>query len=82
MRVAADEVPGYVRNLLGIYEERRDEGESFRDFIARHEEDDLTGLAEPEETSYEDPYLGNTKMTWYPYAEESDLDAAPTPADD
>ena len=82
MRVAADEVPGYVRNLLGIYEERRHEGESFRDFIARHEEDDLTGLAEPEETSYEDPYLGNTKMTWYPYAEESDLDAAPTPADD
>jgi len=81
MRVAADEVPGYIENLLSIYEERRD-GESFREFIARHDDEDLNGLADPEETSYEDPYLGNTKMTWYPYAEESDLDAAPTPADD
>ena len=81
MRVAADEVPGYIENLLSIYEERRD-GESFREFIARHEEDDLNGLADPEETSYEDPYLGNTKLTWYPYAEESEMDASPTPADD
>ena len=94
MRVAADEVPGYIRNLLEIYDERavpseqreRDgetvERESFREFIARHDEDDLNGMAEPEETSYEDPYLGNTKMTWYPYAEDTDMDAAPTPADD
>ena len=81
MRVAADEVPGYIENLLSIYEERRD-GESFREFIARHDDEDLNGLADPEETSYEDPYLGNTKMTWYPYAEESEMDASPTPADD
>ncbi|QLD89811.1 ferredoxin--nitrite reductase [Natronomonas salina] len=80
MRVAADEVPGYVQNLLSIYEERRQDGESFREFIARHEEDDLNGLAEPEETSYEDPYLGNTKMTWYPYAEESEMADSPAPA--
>jgi len=82
MRVAADEVPGYIRNLLGIYENERNQGESFREFIARHGEDELTGLAAPEETSYEDPYLGNTKMTWYPYAEETDMDASPSPADD
>ena len=82
MRVAADEVPGYIENLLSIYKERRDEGESFREFIARHDDDELNGLAEPEETSYEDPYLGNTKLTWYPYAEESEMDASPTPADD
>ncbi|MEF8778891.1 MAG: ferredoxin--nitrite reductase, partial [Natronomonas sp.] len=100
MRVAADEVPGYIRNLLWIYEEESEERgvpdekrgrdgetverESFREFIARHDEDDLNGLAEPEETSYEDPYLGNTKMTWYPYAEETEMDAspAPSPADD
>ena len=98
MRVAADEVPGYIRNLLRVYdaesEERvvpeeqrgRDgeavERESFREFIARHEEDELTGLAEPAETSYEDPYLGNTKMTWYPYAEDTDMDASPAPAND
>ncbi len=82
MRVAADEVPGYIGNLLRIYEDERNQGESFREFIARHEEDELTGLAEPEETSYEDPYLGNTKMTWYPYAEDPDMDASPSPADD
>ncbi|WP_178915641.1 nitrite/sulfite reductase [Natronomonas gomsonensis] len=82
MRVAADEVPGYIDNLLRVYESEREDGESFRDFIARHEDDELTGMAEPEETSYEDPYLGNTKMTWYPYAEDTEMDAAPTPADD
>ena len=98
MRVAADEVPGYIDNLLRVYEEEREERvvpeeqrgrdgeaverESFRAFIARHADDELTGMAEPEETSYEDPYLGNTKMTWYPYAEDSEMDAAPTPADD
>jgi ferredoxin-nitrite reductase len=98
MRVAADEVPGYIDNLLRVYEEEREERvvpeeqrgrdgeaverESFRAFIARHADDELTGMAEPEETSYEDPYLGNTKMTWYPYAEDAEMDAAPTPADD
>jgi ferredoxin-nitrite reductase len=84
MRVAADEVPGYIRNLLRIYDERNDGAESFREFIARHDDDELTGLADPEETSYEDPYLNNTKMTWYPYADEDGMDAspAPSPADD
>jgi ferredoxin-nitrite reductase len=80
MRVAADEVPGYIRNLLRIYDAESKDGESFREFIARHDEDDLNGLAEPEETTYEDPYMGNTKMTWYPYAEESEMDASPTPS--
>jgi ferredoxin-nitrite reductase len=75
-------VPGYIDNLLRVYESEREDGESFREFIARHEDDELTGMAEPEETSYEDPYLGNTKMTWYPYAEDTEMDAAPTPADD
>ncbi|CAI48664.1 probable sulfite/nitrite reductase (ferredoxin) [Natronomonas pharaonis DSM 2160] len=84
MRVAADEVPGYIQNLLAVYEAEREGDESFREFIARHGEDELGGLAEPEETSYEDPYLENTKMTWYPYAEETEMDAspAPSPADD
>ena len=82
MRVAADEVPGYVRNLLEIYERRREDGESFRQFIARHDAEELTGLAAPEETSYYDPYMGNTKLTWYPYAEDPELDASPAPADD
>jgi ferredoxin-nitrite reductase len=82
MRVAADEVPGYIRNLLAAYETQHEEGESFREFIAANEEEALQNLAEPEETSYEDPYMHNTKMTWYPYAENDAMENAPIPADD
>lgn len=82
MRVAADEVPGYIRNLLAAYEEQHEEGKSFREFIAAHEEEELQDLAEPEETSYDDPYMHNTKMTWYPYAENDSMENAPIPADD
>jgi ferredoxin-nitrite reductase len=84
MRVPADEVPGYVRDLLATFEEEREGSESFREFIAAREPDELEGLAEPEETDYEDPYLHNTKLTWYPYAEDDSMEASPTasPADD
>ncbi|MEF8841827.1 MAG: ferredoxin--nitrite reductase [Haloarculaceae archaeon] len=80
MRVAADEVPGYVRNLLRLYEQERDDGQSFREFIEARDAEELEGLAEPEETSYEDPYMHNTKLTWYPYAEDDSMDASPAPA--
>jgi ferredoxin-nitrite reductase len=80
MRVAADEVPGYIANLLETFEAERQDGESFRDYIARHDEEELQDLADPEETSYDDPYMHNTKMTWYPYAEEDGLDASPAPS--
>lgn len=79
-RVAADEVPGAIQNLIQNYEDLREEGESFRDFIQRHDEDVLAELAEPEETDYEDPYMHNTKKTWYPYAEDDDMDASPAPS--
>jgi ferredoxin-nitrite reductase len=85
MRVAADEVPGYIRNLLQVYEAEKEDDESFREFISRHDAEELEGIADPEETSYEDPFLHNTKMTWYPYAEDDSMDASPTsasPADD
>ena len=82
MRVPADEVPGYIRNLLATYEAEREDGESFREFIAARDEEELQDLAEPEETDYEDGFLHNTKATWYPYAEDDAMDAAPTPADD
>jgi len=82
MRVPADEVPGYIANLLETYEtERSGPAESFRDFVAERDEDELAALADGEETSYEDPYLGNTKMTWYPYAEDTSMDASPAPTD-
>ena len=80
MRVAADEVPGYIRNLLGVYEAERTDGESFRGFVEARATEELEGIAEPEETSYEDPYMHNTKLTWYPYAEDDSMDASPAPA--
>ncbi|PSP70925.1 ferredoxin--nitrite reductase [Halobacteriales archaeon QH_9_66_26] len=79
MRVAADEVPGYIANVLDAYEAESADEESFRQFIAARDEDELEALADPEETDYEDPYMHNTKMTWYPYAEDDDMDDRPTP---
>ncbi|MEF8825290.1 MAG: ferredoxin--nitrite reductase [Halapricum sp.] len=79
MRVPADEVPGYIANLLETYEAEREGSESFRSFVADRDEDELASLADPEETSYDDPYLGNTKMTWYPYAENDGMNASPAP---
>ena len=81
MRVPADEVPGYIENLLAVYEEERTEGESFREFIADHDEEGLKGLADPMETSYDDPMMHNTKQAWYPYDEET-MPGAAAPGDD
>jgi ferredoxin-nitrite reductase len=81
-RVPVDEVPGAIANLLSGYEAHSDEGESFRAFIERHADDEafLAELCEPEETDYEDPMMHNTKMTWYPYADEDDsMGASPAP---
>ncbi|WP_396613289.1 nitrite/sulfite reductase [Haloferax sp. S1W] len=78
-RVPVDEVPGAIKNLLASFEERREGDETFREFIQRHDDDELADLVEPEETSYEDPMMHNTKRTWYPYAEEDSLDASPAP---
>jgi len=82
-RVPVDEVPGALANLIEGFAAKRDEGESFRAFVARHDDDELDALVEPEETDYEDPMMHNTKRTWYPYAESDSMeDAPPTPADD
>ena len=81
MRVAADEIPGYIENLLDAFEAERDGEETFREFVADRDEEQLQALADPEETDYDDPYLGNTKMTWYPYAEDSDMQSSPAPTD-
>ncbi|WP_232687011.1 nitrite/sulfite reductase [Halobacterium zhouii] len=81
-RVPVDEVPGYLVNLIDAFSDERDDGESFREFAARHSEEELAALAEPEETDYDDPYMHNTKLTWYPYAEEDDMDASPVTSDD
>ncbi|WP_257301095.1 nitrite/sulfite reductase [Haloarchaeobius sp. FL176] len=80
-RVPADEVPGAIRNLLANFEDQReDESQSFREFVAARDDEELAALVEPEETSYDDPFMHNTKRTWYPYAEEDSLDDSPAPA--
>ncbi|AKU07857.1 MULTISPECIES: nitrite/sulfite reductase [Haloferax] len=78
-RVPVDEVPGAIKNLLANFEARREGDETFREFVARTDEEDLAELVEPEETSYEDPMMHNTKRTWYPYAEDDSMDASPAP---
>ena len=80
-RVPADEVPGTIKNLINTFADNRTDGETFREFIARHEEDELSEFIDPEETSYDDPMMHNTKLTWYPYAEEDSMDASPAPTD-
>ncbi|MFC6863997.1 nitrite/sulfite reductase [Halomicroarcula sp. GCM10025817] len=97
MRVPADEVPGAIKNLVENFKELREERavpegqrgrdgeaverETFRDFVEARDEETLADLVEPEETDYEDPYMHNTKMTWYPYAEDDDMGASPAPTD-
>jgi ferredoxin-nitrite reductase len=82
-RVPVDEVPGAIANLIESFAAERNEGESFRAFVDRHDDEELDAFVEPEETDYEDPMMHNTKMTWYPYAEDDGMDASPpTPADD
>ena len=79
MRVPADEVPGAIRNLVNSFKQLRDDDETFRDFVEARDEETLADLVEPEETDYDDPYMHNTKMTWYPYAEDDDMSASPAP---
>jgi ferredoxin-nitrite reductase len=81
MRVPADEVPGAIRNLVQTFKTKREDGESFRDFVADRDEETLAEFIDPEETSYEDGMLHNTKTTWYPYAEDDAMDASPAPTD-
>jgi ferredoxin-nitrite reductase len=79
--VPADEVPGAVANLIENFAERREGEETFREFVERTDEETLAELVVPEETSYEDPYMHNTKLTWYPYAEEDAMEDGPAPTD-
>ncbi|WP_416840103.1 nitrite/sulfite reductase [Haloferax sp. DFSO52] len=78
-RVPVDEVPGAIKNLLANFEARRVGDETFREFVERTDSETLAELVEPEETSYDDPMMHNTKRTWYPYAEDDSLEASPAP---
>jgi assimilatory nitrite reductase (ferredoxin) precursor (EC 1.7.7.1) len=74
-RVPADETPGAIRNLVEAFAAHREDGQTFREWADSTGPEALTELAEPEETSYEDPCLTDGKQSWYPFAGE-DSDAA------
>ncbi|MEZ3143075.1 nitrite/sulfite reductase [Halobaculum sp. MBLA0143] len=78
-RIPADEVPGAISNLLAAFDDAREDGESFRDFVEQTDEETLGEMIQPEETDYDDPYMHNTKLTWYPYADEDEMDDGPAP---
>ncbi|WP_424016825.1 nitrite/sulfite reductase [Halorientalis pallida] len=77
-RVPADEVPGLIRNLVEAYAALREEGQTFREWVDATGQENLVTLAEPEETSYEDPWLHDAKQSWYPFDDgESPAPTAP-----
>ncbi|MFB6120728.1 MAG: nitrite/sulfite reductase [Halobacteriaceae archaeon] len=86
-RVPADEVPGAIRNLLDAFGEERRAGETFREWTERTDTEALAEFATPEETTYEDPCLGDAKQSWYPFADgespaPTTVDGTPIPSDD
>lgn len=77
-RVPADEVPGLIANLVGAFAALREEGQTFREWVDATGQENLVSLADPEETTYEDPCLTDGKQSWYPFADgESPAPTAP-----
>ncbi|WP_049901408.1 nitrite/sulfite reductase [Halococcus agarilyticus] len=86
-RVPADEVPGMVKNLLEAFAALREDDQTFREWVAATGHATIVELAEPEETSYDDPCLTDAKQSWYPFADGESpaptaADGTPTPSDD
>lgn len=79
-RVPADEVPGMLKNLLETFAALRNEGQTFREWVEATGHETIIELAEPEETSYDDPCLTDAKQSWYPFDEGES--PAPTAPDD
>ncbi len=76
-RVPADELPGLIRNLVEAFAGLREDGQSFREWVDSTGIENIVSLAEPEETSYEDPWMDDAKQSWYPFADEP----SPAPTD-
>jgi ferredoxin-nitrite reductase len=86
-RVPADEVPGLVANLLEAFAALREDGQTFREWVEATGHETIVELAEPEETSYDDPCLTDAKQSWYPFDDGESpaptaADGTPLPSDD
>jgi ferredoxin-nitrite reductase len=78
-RVPADEAPVVIKKLVEGYAAHRSPGQSFRAWVEETGIETLVELADPEESSYEDPWMYDAKGSWYPFAEGEN--PAPTTAD-
>jgi ferredoxin-nitrite reductase len=76
-RVPADEVPGMIRNLVEAFAALREDDQTFREWVETTGHETIVELAEPVETSYEDPCLYDAKQSWYPFADGD----SPAPTD-
>jgi ferredoxin-nitrite reductase len=86
-RVPADEVPGAIANLLRGYGAYREDGQTFREWVGEFGTEALVELADPEETTYEDPWMADAKQSWYPFADgespaPTDANGVPLASDD
>ncbi|MFC6836751.1 nitrite/sulfite reductase [Halomarina ordinaria] len=86
-RVPADEVPGALASLLEAFAAHREDGQTFREWVAATPEEALVELCAPAETDYEDPCMYDAKQSWYPFAEGASPaptapDGTPLPSDD
>nr|WP_152039880.1 hypothetical protein [Salinigranum salinum] len=58
------------------------EGQTFREWCDETGTEALVDLCEPEEATYEEPYMGDAKQSWYPFADESETETADVAAGD
>ncbi|EMA48485.1 nitrite/sulfite reductase [Halococcus salifodinae] len=86
-RVPADEVPGMIQNLLEAFAALREDEQTFREWVEATGHETIIELAEPEETTYDDPCLTDAKQSWYPFDDgespaPTTADGTPLPSDD
>ncbi|EMA08456.1 nitrite/sulfite reductase [Haloferax denitrificans] len=69
-RIPADEVPGAIASLVEAFAERREPGQTFREWVEAEGTEAVTEYCVPEETDFEAPYMHDAKQSWYPFAED------------
>ncbi|ELZ65219.1 ferredoxin--nitrite reductase [Haloferax prahovense DSM 18310] len=80
-RIPADEVPGAIASLVEAFAERREPGQTFREWVEAEGTEAVTEYCVPEETDFEAPYMHDAKQSWYPFAEEEAKAEQPVTSD-
>ncbi|MFC7202786.1 nitrite/sulfite reductase [Haloferax namakaokahaiae] len=71
-RVPADEVPAAIASLVEAFAERREDGQTFREWVEAEGPESVGEYCEPAETDFEAPYMHDAKQSWYPFAESEE----------